>query len=180
MLYIDVVVVRSRFCLWVTYYWDKIITELEEGTSYGDSGLESGWGIIQYYVLCKCIHMGGVLYVNVGKRWDYSRSLMFLFWVFSHHTHFIYLWIWWEKWSHLLLWKLKSNIFAIFDAWSLSAGTKITLVRGICVAQWLSNCLWLRSWSWGPGIESHIRILAGSLLLPLPMSQSLSVSLMNE
>ena len=32
----------------------------------------------------------------------------------------------------------------------------------------------------GPGIESHIRLLAGSLLLPLPMSLPLSVPLMNK
>ena len=32
----------------------------------------------------------------------------------------------------------------------------------------------------GPGIESHIGVPAGSLLLPLPVSLPLSVSFMNE
>ena len=37
-------------------------------------------------------------------------------------------------------------------------------------------------WSWSPGIKSHNGLPAGSLLLPLPMSLplSLSVSLMNK
>ena len=42
------------------------------------------------------------------------------------------------------------------------------------VAQWLSICLWLRSWSQGPGIEFCIRLPVGSLLLPLPVSLPLS------
>ena len=46
--------------------------------------------------------------------------------------------------------------------------------RDAWVAQRLSICLWLRAWSWGPGIESHIGLPAWSLLLPLP------VSLMNK
>lgn len=51
LLYIGVVVVRWQYCLWVTYYWDKIITQLEEEwTPHGDCGLASGWGII---VLCQ-------------------------------------------------------------------------------------------------------------------------------
>ena len=50
-------------------------------------------------------------------------------------------------------------------------------VWGTWVAQWLSVCLWLRAWSWGPGIESHIRLSTGSLLLPLPLSLPLSLSL---
>ena len=33
---------------------------------------------------------------------------------------------------------------------------------------------WLRSWSQGPGIESHIRLPVRTLLLPLPMSLPLS------
>ena len=50
--------------------------------------------------------------------------------------------------------------------------------RNVWVAQWLS--LWLMIPSRGPGIKSCIRITAGSLLLPLPLSASLSVSLMNK
>ena len=45
---------------------------------------------------------------------------------------------------------------------------------------WLRACLGLRSWPRGPGMESHIGLPTGSLLLPLPMSLPLSVSLMNE
>ena len=37
------------------------------------------------------------------------------------------------------------------------------------VAQWLSICLWFRSWSHGSGIVSHNRLTLGSLLLPLLM-----------
>ena len=51
------------------------------------------------------------------------------------------------------------------------------LNRDAWVAQWLSICLWLRSWAWGPGIQSHIRFPKGSLLLPLPTSLPLSVRL---
>ena len=32
------------------------------------------------------------------------------------------------------------------------------VIAGTWVAQWLSICLWLRSWSRGPGIESHLRL----------------------
>ena len=35
-------------------------------------------------------------------------------------------------------------------------------------------------WSWRPGIESHVGLPAWSLLLPLPVSLPLSVSLMNK
>ena len=42
----------------------------------------------------------------------------------------------------------------------------------------MSICFWLiRSSSWGPGIESCIRLTAESLLLPLPMCLPLSVCL---
>ena len=53
-------------------------------------------------------------------------------------------------------------------------------VWGTWVAQWLSVCLWLRSWSQGPGIESPSGLPTGSLLLPLPVSLPLCVSLMNK
>ena len=54
-------------------------------------------------------------------------------------------------------------------------------VRDTWVAQQLSICLWLRAWSWSPGIEFHIGLPEWSLLLPLPVcvSLSLSVSFMN-
>ena len=42
------------------------------------------------------------------------------------------------------------------------------------MAQWLSICLWLRSWSQGLGIESHIRSLLLCLLMSLPLSVCLS------
>ena len=44
------------------------------------------------------------------------------------------------------------------------------------VAQRFSACLWPRARSWSPGIESHIRLLAWSLLLPPPVSLPLSLS----
>ena len=49
--------------------------------------------------------------------------------------------------------------------------------RGIWVSQWLSIYLWLRSWSRGPRVESCIGVPTGSLLIPLPVSLSLSVYL---
>ena len=53
-----------------------------------------------------------------------------------------------------------------------------TAGRGTLVAQWLSGCLWLRAWPWGPENESCIRFPTGSLLLPLLMSLQLSVCLL--
>ena len=50
-------------------------------------------------------------------------------------------------------------------------------LRDTWVAQWLSICLWLRVWSQGPEIESHIRFSIGNLLLPLPMSLPFSLGL---
>ena len=47
-------------------------------------------------------------------------------------------------------------------------------------AQWLSIHLQLRLCSQGPGIESHIRLLTESLLLPLPVSLPLSLSVSHE
>ena len=41
---------------------------------------------------------------------------------------------------------------------------------GRLVAQRSSICLRPRAWSWSPGIESHVRLPAWSLLLPLPVS----------
>ena len=49
--------------------------------------------------------------------------------------------------------------------------------RDACVAQELSVCLWLRAWSWRPGMESHVGLPAWSLRLPLPVSLPLSLSL---
>ena len=54
---------------------------------------------------------------------------------------------------------------------------KLIKTGGIWVAQWLSICLWLRAESRGPGIESHIGLPAGNLLLPLPVSLPRSLSL---
>ena len=41
---------------------------------------------------------------------------------------------------------------------------------GTWVAQWLSICLWLRSWFRGPRTKSRTGFPTGSLVLPLPMS----------
>ena len=61
---------------------------------------------------------------------------------------------------------------------ALGPGNRV--LQDTWVAQWLSICLWLRFWSRGPGIEYRIRLPAWSLLLPLPVSLPLSMSLMNE
>ena len=45
------------------------------------------------------------------------------------------------------------------------------------VAQGFDSCLWPRARSWNPGIESHVKLPAWSLLLPLPASLPLSLSL---
>ena len=52
---------------------------------------------------------------------------------------------------------------------------KHILRRDAWMAQWLSHCLWLRSWSQRLGIKSRIRFPVGSLLLPLPMFRPLSL-----
>ena len=48
------------------------------------------------------------------------------------------------------------------------------------VVQRFSTCLWPRAWSWSPRIKSRIGLPAWSLLLPLPMSLPLSLSLSHE
>ena len=58
--------------------------------------------------------------------------------------------------------------------WLESTQARILVEQDAWVAQRLSSCLRLRSWPRGPGIESHIGLPAGSLLLPLPMSLPLS------
>ena len=50
-------------------------------------------------------------------------------------------------------------------------------LRDPWVAQRFSACLWPRARSWRPGIESLVGLPAWSLLLPLPVSASLSLSL---
>ena len=45
------------------------------------------------------------------------------------------------------------------------------------MAQWFGACLWPRVQSWGPRIESPVGLPAWSLLLPLPVSLPLSLSL---
>ena len=54
---------------------------------------------------------------------------------------------------------------------------KMVYFWGAWMAQWLSICPQLRSWSWGPGIQSCIGLLAWNLLLPLLVSLPLSVCL---
>ena len=72
--------------------------------------------------------------------------------------------------------------FHLFKLPSFPSFPPINTLRGwdAWIAQWLSVCLWLVSWSWGPGIKSYIRLPRGSLLLPLPVSLPVSVSLMNK
>ena len=54
---------------------------------------------------------------------------------------------------------------------------KIQTVGDPWVAQRFSACLLPRAWSWSPGIQSHIGLPAWSLLLPLPVSLPVSLSL---
>ena len=58
----------------------------------------------------------------------------------------------------------------------------IFYIRDLWVAQQLSVCRWFRSWSWSPGIESHIGLPTGSLPLSLPISllPSLCLSWINK
>ena len=63
-----------------------------------------------------------------------------------------------QKWSRNLSWGKER----FWDAW---------------VAQWLNIFLGLRVWTWGPRMESCIGFPVGSLLLPLPMSLTLSMCL---
>ena len=66
-----------------------------------------------------------------------------------------------------------------WDESSKILGTQIntSIYWGTWVAQWLHTCLRLRSWSRGPGIESHIPLPVRSLLLPLLMSLPLFLCL---
>ena len=61
---------------------------------------------------------------------------------------------------------------------------KVTIIkcvyRDTWVAQRLSICLQLRAWSWSPGIKSHVRLPARSLLLPLPVCLPLCLSWTNK
>ena len=82
----------------------------------------------------------------------------------------------------------QKNIYILFKNNSEKKIKKIKKIKnnsvllGTWVAQWLCVCLWLRSWSWGPGIESCIRFPTRGLFFPVPMPLllSLSVSLMNK
>ena len=65
-----------------------------------------------------------------------------------------------------------------FWIWDMSRGSLLRVLNiyhmksswDAWVVQWLNIFLWLRSWSWGPGIESCISLPVGILLLPLPVS----------
>ena len=69
-----------------------------------------------------------------------------------------------------------SGVYALQNPWDHERDAP----WGTWVAQQLSLCLWLRSLSQDPGIESRIGLLAGSLLLPLPVSLPLSLFVMNK
>ena len=45
--------------------------------------------------------------------------------------------------------------------WATCAMLKVKILRDTRVAPWLSVCLQLRSWSWGPGMEPHIGLRVG-------------------
>ena len=75
----------------------------------------------------------------------------------------------WGDWLYIWAGRLKKSLGSYHFL-----QTKDHMMRGTWVAQWLSVCPQLRSWSQGPGIESHIGFPTGSLLLPLPVSLPLS------
>ena len=98
-------------------------------------------------------------------------------------------WVWVqseEHWVRKTVWRLlkKLKIELTYDPsitlLGICSKNVKTLTQGTWGAQGLSICLWLRAWSQGPGIESHIGLPTGGLLLPLPVSLPLSVSLMNK
>ena len=64
-------------------------------------------------------------------------------------------------------------VFTLLEYICVNIVLEIVLVLSTWVAQWLSVCLQLRSQS--PEIESCIRLSTEILLLPLPVSLSLSL-----
>ena len=48
------------------------------------------------------------------------------------------------------------------------------------IAQRFSACLWPRARSWRPGIESHVGLLVWNLLLPPPVSLTLTLYVYNK
>ena len=85
----------------------------------------------------------------------------------------------WDSLSHPLYLSLsappqkkKSSSFKIAEQKVME-----NFCRDAWMAQRLRVCLWLRVWSRSPGIESHIGLLAWTLLLLLPMSLPLSLCL---
>ena len=79
------------------------------------------------------------------------------------------------KWKHFQYESHRDTMRPFYLLFGIVQGVWNTRVQGTWVAQWLSVCLWLRAWSWGPGIEPPVGLPAGSLLHPLPVSLPLSV-----
>ena len=75
--------------------------------------------------------------------------------------------IFWKYYFEIL--KMKLKFWKIFCHFENGRGDP-------WVAQWFGACLRPRVWSWRPRIESHVRLPAWSLLLPLPVSRPLSLS----
>ena len=57
---------------------------------------------------------------------------------------------------------------------------KLLVVVDPWVDQRFGACLWPRACCWSPGVESHVRLPAWSLLLPLPVSLPLSLWVSHE
>ena len=66
------------------------------------------------------------------------------------------------------------GVLSFFMEILLKTVLKNTTLGDPWVAQWFGPCLWPREWSWGPGIKSHIRLPAWSLLLSACVSASLN------
>ena len=86
----------------------------------------------------------------------------------GHISHSTNIWLW-RKGLRVCWPVIRRHLLVSY--WNLMSGTPGWL------NDWGSVCLWLRSWSWGPRIKSHIKLPTGSLLLPLPVSLPLSVCL---
>ena len=116
--------------------------------------------------------------------WD--LSVFFIFWVISFNNSTTFIPKATQQWADSLsiLWSFQALYYPLLSGycWVLSVEVVSSNINSTdaWVAQWLSVCLWLRSWSQSPRINSHIGFPVRSLLLPLPVSLPLSLPLMSK
>ena len=77
-------------------------------------------------------------------------------------------------------WSLSCHIPALTDCFQGPFLFTKGFIVGRLGGSVVELCLWLRVWSWGPGIKSCIRLPAWSLLLLLPVSLPLSLCVSHE